>query len=167
MEEFTARTVAPEQVRTLFPLMREAVPALDLKTWLAFARRLTAGRQGGRAGIVAVTRRGRNLPCGAFIYRCQRNLPAAELVAEHFVALDVLYPDAVMQALVAELDALAKRLGCMSIRALVAGDASLLQEGLEAAGLRPQAVALRKTLTDGLATPDSSRRRCCTAGSRS
>jgi hypothetical protein len=163
MEEFTARTVAPEQVRTLFPLMREAVPELDLKTWLAFARRLTAGRRRERAGIVAVTRRGRNMPCGAFIYRCQRNLPGAELVAEHFVALDVLYPDAVMQALVAELDALAQRLGCASIRVLVAGDASLLQDGLEAAGLRPQAVALRKSVTEGLTTTESSRRRPASA----
>lgn len=156
MAEFTAQTVAPAQVPLLYPLMREAVPALDLKTWLGFARRLTRGT---RAGIVAVTRRGRDMPCGAFIFRCQRSLRGAELVAEHFVALDVLYPDAVMQALVAELDALAGRRGCTAIRVLLAGDASLLRDGLTADGHEPQGLALRKSLGRHTVLPDGGEER--------
>jgi hypothetical protein len=58
-----------------------------------------------------------------------------------------------VQALVGELDALAKRLGCSAIRVLVPGDASLLQSGLQAAGHRPRALALGKHVDSAAPTP--------------
>ena len=153
MSPLTAHIVPPDQVRTVYPLARETVPGLDLKTWVAFAQRITHPRRGTQSGIIAVSRRGRGLPCGMFLYRCEKQLPAgALLVAEHFVALDVLDPEPVVQALIAELDSLAERLGCSGIRVLVPGDDSLLREGLQAAGHRPRAVALGKPV-DGAAAP--------------
>lgn len=153
MSGFVSYLVPPDQVRTIYPLVRESVAGLDLKTWTTFATRITHPRRGGgHSGIVAIRRQGRSLPCGAFLYRCERQLPdGAVLVAEHFVALDVLDPQPVVQALIAELDVLAKRLACTAIRVLVPGDASLLQSGLQAAGHHPRGVALGKTVAGGTA----------------
>ena len=145
MPAFTAHLVAPDQVRMLYPLVREAVAGLDLRTWVAFARRIALPRRTAQCGIIAVTRRGRSLPCGMFLYRCEKRLPeGAALVAEHFVALDVIDPQPVV-------DALARRRGCTTIRVLVPGDASLLQSGLQAAGLRPRGLALCRPVAAGQA----------------
>ena len=152
MPAFTAHLVAPDQVRMLYPLVREAVAGLDLRTWVAFARRIALPRRTAQCGIIAVTRRGRSLPCGMFLYRCEKRLPeGAALVAEHFVALDVIDPQPVVDALIEELDALARRRGCTTIRVLVPGDASLLQSGLQAAGLRPRGLALCRPVAAGQA----------------
>ncbi len=153
MSPFTAQVVPPDQVRTVYPLVREAVPNLDLKSWVRFARRVAHPRRAAQSGIVAVTRRGRAMPCGVFLYRCEKQLPAgAALIAEHFVAVDVLDPEPVVQALIAELDSLAGRLGCAAIRVLVPGDDAVLRAGLQAAGHRPREVALVKPV-DGAAAP--------------
>jgi hypothetical protein len=147
MSGFTSHVVAPHEVRTVYPLVREAVAGLDLKTWVGFARKIADPRRAGQGGIVAVTRQGRHLPCGMFLYRREKQLPAgAVLVAEHFVAVDVLDPAPVVEALVATLDTLAERLGCTAIRVLVPGDDSLLQSGLRAAGHRTRGVALGKSV---------------------
>ena len=37
MPPFTAHVIPPDQVRTVYPLVREAVPGLDLKSWVRFA----------------------------------------------------------------------------------------------------------------------------------
>ena len=153
MSPFTAHVIPPDQVRTVYPLVREAVPGLDLKSWVRFAQRIAHPRRAAQGGIVAVTRRGRDMPCGVFLYRCEKQLPAGDvLVAEHFVAVDVLDAEPVIQALIAELDSLAERLGCTAIRVLVPGDDAVLRAGLQAAGHRPRAVALVKPV-DGAAAP--------------
>lgn len=149
MPAFTSHMVTPDQVRMVYPLVREAVAGLELRAWVAFARRITHPRRAAQTGILAVTRQGRNLPCGVFLYRRETQLADGPvLVAEHFVALDVLDPLPVVEALIGELDALAKRLGCNAIRVLVPGDASLLQSGLQAAGHLPRAVALGKPVAE-------------------
>lgn len=150
MSGFTSHLVPPDQVRMVYPLVREAVAGLDLKTWVSFAQKVANPRRAGQCGILAVTRAGRNLPCGVFLYRREAQLPdGAVLVAEHFVAMDVVDPQPVVQALVEELDALAKRLGCAAIRVVVPGDDSLLRSGLQAAGHRPRGLALWKSVEAG------------------
>lgn len=137
----------------VYPLVRESVAGLDLKTWVAFAQKIANPRRAGQSGILAVTRAGRNLPCGVFLYHREAQLPeGAVLVAEHFVAMDVVDPQPVVQALVGELDALAKRLDCAAIRVVVPGDDSLLRTGLQAAGHRPRGLALWKTVDSVAAT---------------
>lgn len=152
MSGFTSHLVPPDQVRTVYPLVRETVAGLDLKSWVVFARRIAHPRRATQTGILAVTRAGRSLPCGVFLYHREAQLTGgAVLVAEHFVALDVVDPQPVVQALVRELDALAKRLGCTAIRVVVPGDCSLVQSGLQAAGHRPRGLALWKPVEN--ATP--------------
>lgn len=148
MSDFTSHLVPPDQVRMVYPLVREAVAGLDLKTWIGFAQKIAHPKRAEESGILAVTRAGRTLPCGVFLYRREPQLPdGAILVAEHFVAMDVVDAQPVVQALVTELDLLAKRLGCVAIRVVVPGDASLLRSGLQAAGHRPHGLALWKPVT--------------------
>ncbi|HSZ92435.1 MAG TPA: hypothetical protein VK822_24015 [Acetobacteraceae bacterium] len=143
MGEFIIELLSREQIRAVYPLVREAVPTLDLPAWLRFARQLTGPRRGGQCGIVAARREGREFPCGLFCYRVEDDLKLGKvLIADHFVAVDLLDPAAVLAALVEELDSLAKRLGCQAVRSLLHGGAPDLEDGLHAAGHRPEGAAL-------------------------
>jgi hypothetical protein len=148
MSGFACHPLRPDQAPSVYPLVREAIPGIDLKAWLQFARRIADPRKAGREGIMVVTRRPRLLPCGLFVYRREIDLERGPvLVAEHFVAVDVLDAEPVMQALIAELDGLAARLGCGAIRAMVMSPASQLASGLQAAGHRPEGATLWKELS--------------------
>jgi hypothetical protein len=143
MADFIIEVLSRDQIRSVYPLVREAVPTLDLPTWLRFARQLTSSRRLGQCGIVAARREGRLFPCGLFCYRVEDDLKLGKvLVADHFVAVDLLDPAAVLTALVEELDCLGKRLGCQAVRSLVHGGAPELEGGLYAAGHRPDSASL-------------------------
>ena len=110
---------------------------------MRFARQLVGPRRGGQCGIVAARREGRAFPCGLFCYRVEEDLKLGKvLIADHFVAVDLLEPAAVLAALVQELDGLAKRLGCRAMRSLVHGGAPDVEGGLYAAGHRPEGASL-------------------------
>ena len=135
MSNLTIELLAPDQFRSAYPLIREALPGLDLAGWLRFARQTAAARRAGRAGIIAARRAGRPYPCGLFCYRVDQDLEQGRvLIAEHFVALDLLEPAAVLAALVAELDRLGPRLGCNAVRSIVHGTAAHVSGGLTRAG---------------------------------
>jgi hypothetical protein len=147
MSGFTSHIVVPDQVNTVFPLVREAVPGLDLRTWVGFARKLTNPRRAAQAGIVAVRRVPRPMPCGLFIYRYENDLAYGPILAtEYFVALDVLDPAPVVRALTDEMEALARRLGCAAIRALVREHSPAVESGLREAGLVAEGATLWKQL---------------------
>lgn len=149
MSGFACHSLRPDQAPAVYPLVREAIPGIDLRAWLQFARRTADPRKAGREGIMVVTRRPRLLPCGLFVYRREIDLERGPvLVAEHFVAVDVLDAEPVMRALIAELDGLARRLGCGAIRAMVMSPASVLATGLRAAGHRSEGAALWKDVTE-------------------
>ena len=148
---FTCTNLSPDQVHTVYPLVREVVPTLDLRTWTRIARRIANPRRAEHAGIRVVLRSPRPLPCGLFLYRRAHDLAHGPiLIAEHMVAIDVLDPESVMSALVSELEALAERLGCSAIRTMVFGHASLAASGLYAAGHRPEGATLWKPVEDML-----------------
>ena len=143
MADFIIEELSREQIRSVYPLVREAFPTLDLSAWLRFARQLVGPRRGGQCGIVAARRGGRPFPCGLFCYRVEADLKLGKvLIADHFVAVDLLDPAAVLTALVEELDRLAKRLGCRAMRSLVHGGAPDVEDGLYAAGHRPEEASL-------------------------
>jgi hypothetical protein len=151
MADFIIELLSRDQIRSVYPLIREAVATIDLTTWLRFARHLTGPRRAGQCGIVTVRREGRTFPCGLFCYRVEEDLKLGKvLTADHLVAVDLLDPGAVLAALVAELDVLAKRLGCHAVRSIVHGGAPTVAGGLYAAGHRPEGAApLLKKLLDG------------------
>jgi hypothetical protein len=152
MADFIIEVLSREQIRSVYPLVREAFPTLDLSAWLRFARQLTGPRRGGQCGIIAARREGRAFPSGLFCYRVDDDLKLGKvLVADHFVAVDLLDPAAVLVALVEELDGLAKRQGCQAVRSLVHGGAPEVEGGLYAAGHQPEGASL--LLKKLLATP--------------
>jgi hypothetical protein len=143
MADIDVHTLALDQVRSVYPLIRQVVPTLDLAGWQRFARTVIHPRRLEQGGIVVATRPPRPFPCGLFCYRQEQDLTRGKvLVAEHFVALDLLEPDLVLAALVNELDALAKRFGCAAVRSVVHGSAPDIAGGLAAAGHQPEASLL-------------------------
>ena len=161
MSEFTCHNLLPGEAATVFPLMREAVPGLELKTWLRFARKIASPRRDTQCGIIVVQRGARPLPCGLFVYHREEDLAHGPiLVAEHIVALDLLDPAPVMRALVEELDRLAKELGCTAIRAMLLGETSLVATGLREAGHRHEGATLWKQLLGEKARPRQTSRVC-------
>jgi hypothetical protein len=153
MATFTVELLRSDQARSVFPLIREAAPNLTLSEWLRFARQLTSGRRANLAGIMAARRSGRDYPCGLFCYRVHQDLERGKVLeAEHFVAVDLLDPAAVLTALVSELEGLGRRLGCSAVRSIVHGQKSEVSDGLAAAGHAPNAHLLLKPL------PSSTRR---------
>lgn len=143
MADFIIEALSRDQIRAVYPLVREAFPPLDLSTWLRFARQLTAPRRAGQCGIIAARREGRTFPCGLFCYHVEDDLKLGKvLIADHFVAVDLLDPAAVLAAVVEELDGLAKRLGCRAVRSLVHGGVPDVEGGLYAAGHRPEGTSL-------------------------
>ena len=160
MSAFTCNNLLPDQVHTVYPLVREVVPTLDLKTWMRIAKRIANPRRADQGGIRVVFRSPRQLPCGLFLYRREHDLAHGPiLIAEHMVAVDVLDPQSVMSALVNELDALAERLGCSAIRTMVLGQTSLAASGLYAAGHRPEGATLWKPIEE-----TAPKRKTCNAG---
>ena len=145
MSGLSCHPLPPEQASAVFPLLREAIPGLDLRAWLRFARRAADPKRAGREGIIVVVRAPRTMPCGLFVYRKEEELGHGNvLVAEHFVAVDLLDAEPVMQALITELDLVAKRLGCGAIRAMVLNPSSSTASQLASAGHRPGGSALWK-----------------------
>lgn len=139
MADIDVQMLTPDQVRSVYPLIRQAVPTIDLAGWQRFARTVMHPRRPELGGIVVATRPPRPFPCGLFCYRQEQDLTRGKvLVAEHFVALDLLEPDLVLAALVDELDALARRFGCAAVRSVVHGSAPEVAGGLAAAGHQPE-----------------------------
>ena len=135
----------PDQAGTVFPLLREAIPGLQLPAWMRFARRVTAPRRAGQSGIMVVRRAPRPMPCGLFLWRRDEDLAhGAVLVAEHLVAIDLLDPEPVMATLVAELERLAQRLGCGGIRTMVIRPDAPIATSLLAAGHASEGAAMWK-----------------------
>jgi hypothetical protein len=148
MTRFTTGPLADNEVRAVFPLLREVIPTLTLPAWLGFVRQLAAVRPVGHAGIVVARRVGRAFPCGLFCYRILQDLERGRvLVADHFVAVDLLDPGAVLQVLVRELEAVGARFGCSAIRGVVAGEQPELAVGLSAAGHTMEASLFGRSLS--------------------
>ena len=157
MTSFIVEPLSRDQIRAVYPLIREAIPGLSLAAWLRFAQVATGARRGGQSGIIVARRENHDFPNGLFCYRVGPDPGLGKvLVAEHFVAVDLLHPDEVLAALVAELDALGKRLGCRAVRSIVHG--ADVEGGLAQAGHATVGSILGKALPD-LAEPTVSGRR--------
>jgi hypothetical protein len=136
--------------------MRLATPALSLTRWLCYAGSLADSAARATAGILVASRGGAAHPCGAVCYQQDRHPQYGKILcAEHFIALDALFPEAVLAALLTGLDGVAALLGCSAIRSVVSTrparsskarpmpDEALLEE-LQTAGYRPSGLTLLK-----------------------
>jgi hypothetical protein len=151
ISELTVQPFVAGDMRTVFPLMRQVDPSLDLKRWMLFARPLI-GRRDGRAGILVARRAKNRFPCGAVCFHVTRDLQlGAVLTAEHFITLDLLYPQAVLTALSTALDEVAARLHCSAVRAIVRSSSAAIADDLSRAGLGHDGVTLLRPVETGLA----------------
>jgi hypothetical protein len=133
-------------IRPLFPLMQAVEPGLQLSAWLTYAKRMTKPRAGHKTGIAVARRRGQIMPCGAVCYRLDRDLRFGSLLtAEHVVALDLLYPQAVLTALFDALDDLAAEFRCSAIRSIVHDNRPDVLENLRNAGHCRDGMTLTKS----------------------
>ena len=147
MNSFTVEPLSRDLVRAVYPLIREAIPGLSLTAWLRFAQGATGARRNGHAGIIVARRESHDFPSGLFCYRVDPDPALGKiLVAEHFVAVDLLHPDDVLASLVGELDALGERLGCKAVRSIVHG--ADVEGGLTQAGHATVGSILGKVLAD-------------------
>ncbi len=146
---FICENLNLNQADAAFPLVREAVPGLTLKAWRAFARHQASPRRAANAGIMVIRRRARPHPCGLFVYRREQDLSHGPiLVAEHVVAVDVLDARPAMQALLHEMEDLARRLGCTAIRTVLLGSEVLAADRMAEAGHAPEGETLWKQLPE-------------------
>jgi hypothetical protein len=144
---FSVEPLARGQIRAVYPLIREAIPGLGVAAWLRFAQTATNPRRKSNAGIIVARREGHDFPSGLFCYRVDPDPAHGKiLVAEHFVAVDLLHPEDVLAALVDELDALGQRLGCKVVRSIV--HHADVEGGLAQAGHAMIGSILGKALTD-------------------
>jgi hypothetical protein len=147
MTSFIVEPLSRSQIRAVYPLIREAIPGLSLTAWLRFAQSTTARRPNGQAGIIVARREQHDFPSGLFCYRVDPHPVLGKiLVAEYFVALDLLHPDEVLAALVEGLDALGGRLGCKAVRSIVHHPE--VEGGLTQAGHATIGSILGKSLAD-------------------
>jgi hypothetical protein len=145
MADVLVEPITLGDIRPLFPLMRAVEPELKLSAWLSYSRRMTKAKAGARAGIMVARRRGHSLPCGAVHYRLDRNLRYGQLLtAEHFIAIDLLYPHAVLAALFEALDGIATGCGCTAMRSILQDGRADLLDRLCVAGHRRDGMMLTK-----------------------
>ncbi len=134
-------------IRPLFPLMQATEPELQLNAWLSHARRMARAAPGSKRGILVARRAGQAWPCGAAHYRLERSPRFGSLLtAEHVVALDLLYPHAVLAALFGALEVHAGLFGCNAIRSILRDSRPDLLEKLVVAGHQRDGMTFMKAV---------------------
>jgi hypothetical protein len=147
MEKFETQPITSADIATTFPLMRQLVPALDIAGWSRFARHMANPRRANQHGVIIAKGARRAFPSGLFCYHRERDLSLGTvLVADHFVAVDLLDAQPIIEALAAALEQLANRLECRAIRSVVHQATGEVAAGLFAAGHRTEGTTLCKML---------------------
>ena len=152
MPHLVVERLSLAHLRLAFPLMRRAVPELTPQSWIRYARGMVG--KGGHAtkGILVVRRDGSGCYCGAV---CFRRVPdirlGAVLLAEHFVAMDLLYPEIILRALLGALDDMAASLRCGGVRSMAYGSDPYLANQLATLGHVSGGTFLARALTSGQA----------------
>jgi hypothetical protein len=146
MHDFMVSRLAGDEARLAYPLIREVEPGVPLETWLSFVRR-TANPHARRTGIMVATRKGQRFPCGLFCYRCHEDLRLGNVVtADYFVAVDMLDPTPVVDAMIDALESLGEQLLCHSVRTVAHRRADVLSGCLRTWGHRVEATNFVKHL---------------------
>jgi hypothetical protein len=148
--DIAVQPLAGGDIRPLYPLILAVEPGLQWSQWDRYARRLAKPKARPKEGIIVARRRGHAHPCGAVCYRQDHNLRfGLVLTAEHFIAVDLLYPQAVLAALAAALEGVAQKLGCTAIRSIVRTSDGQTIEELSMAGHRDDGRLLTKPFAPG------------------
>ncbi|WP_044560169.1 hypothetical protein [Azospirillum sp. B4] len=113
MPTFVTRPLDPRQIDQAYALMRPFYPDLTVERWRDHAQALLA--PGSRGGIVTVQLDHRYMH-GLFSYLVVPDLDhRLGLQVDLFVALDLFDPEGANDALLAEMDRIARQHGCDAI----------------------------------------------------
>lgn len=120
MRELRLVPLPPDQIVQAYPLIQTVRPGLGLEAWQAYARNiLDAGPESGTG--IATLQDPRGLIAGLFVHRIVEDADHGRtLVAEDFVALDIIQPEAVAASLAEALETVARQQNCHAIHTSVA-----------------------------------------------
>ena len=154
-------------ITLVWPLVRTAVPKLQISAWQRYARAFAvrdtpesggegpapgterAGQPARRRGIVLARRRSQRFPCGLVCFQVRPDLRfGSVMTAEHLIAIDLVDPQPVVRAMVDHLEATGRALGCSAVRSVVHRGGDDVTFSLLAAGLRPEGTTLTKPIED-------------------
>jgi hypothetical protein len=154
MESLDVRPLRLSDIRTAYPLIRQAIPRLDFKEWRQFAQRAADPRYSHKHGVIVVQRYQRPHPSGLFCYAKEFDLNHGQILsARHFVVLDLFCAEALMAALIVGLEALGSQLHCAVVRTHPLSGASDVVAGLLAAGHQLEGSSFTKSLGQTSSTP--------------
>ncbi len=115
MRNLETRPLTPERVAQAFPLIQTALPAVTLEEWRDFALPLANPAGQSASGVVTVISE-QDFIVGLCCYRVEKSLHhGAVLMADPFVALDLLDLKAVASALADAIESLAREWHCTAI----------------------------------------------------
>jgi hypothetical protein len=143
--ELSCTPLEASQIEQVFPLVRDAMPELDLPEWRRRAAELVAAENRGRCGLIGV-RGDAGYFCGLAIFHIEPGRNGTTLIADHFIAYDVLDRTQVSGVLLAGLDALARQLGCIAVETSLTKPRDRLVERFRAAGHNAKLVLMSKQL---------------------
>jgi len=120
MQKIFVETLSRSAILNAYPLVRLAVPTLDLAAWRRFARLALDGRRGARTGILVAKRLSRRHICGLICYRREPDLILGQVIqACNLIAIDLFDPQSIVLALVSSLRSLARANGCSSVHLMM------------------------------------------------
>lgn len=130
-------------------MKRQLRPEVGVAEWLHFGRAMMRTRKWGRQGIVTVRYPGQRFPCGMVHYSLGHDPGYGRaLIADHMVAMDLLHPATIVEALLEELEALRSRLRCQAVRVIVRNEAEGPTLNPSLRGFRHEGAILRKAPRD-------------------
>ena len=168
-DRYIVKSLDPRRIDLAFPVVQSSYPKLGLERWRDYARAMLAGgvdtagmamagAAGGDpkvvtmphaqpAGIV-VAQIGQGYIHGLFTYQVANNLCHGRVLqVDVFVALSLFDPTAAAEALLAEVERVARQHRCdaihLSLPSLPDGD---IKERIQATGLHPEGVRLCKSM---------------------
>lgn len=148
MEYLIQGELAPDRLRTLYPLVRQLQPEVGPVEWLRRGRAMMRAQKRRPRGIVAVRYPGQRFPCGMMHYSLGHDLVyGGMLIADHIVAMDFLRPARIVQALLAHLETVAFRLRCQELRVIFRDGTADPACRLSVSGFRYEGAVLRKGMS--------------------
>jgi hypothetical protein len=143
---FTSFALSPDQVALAFPLVRAAVPLVDLRAWQGFIRATTDAPGPATVGALGLRHEGGYI-CGLIVYRKQQDLRhGMTLVVDLFVALDLVSEAPAANALFHAAEAKARELGCTAVQIRLNAGWQSLAEHARSHGYGTEAQILAKPL---------------------
>ena len=151
MRRLTTRRLTPERIAQAYPVIRMAMPNLSFEAWCRFAEEQIADDEPPRGLVTGESEQDYIVGLGA--YRLERDLQDDRvLIANHFVAVDLIRREVVAETLAQELESVAKQHRCSALHTCLPGRGTKtapnwLVELMASRGHTVDKLNLRKCLT--------------------